>query len=231
MTDGLGSTATQTYDVRVIAPPPQDAIDQFVLKAGQSANLKLSASGGSSGSTWTLVSGALPNGIALTADGSLTGTPTADAAELNEDGRYTNLIEVADSFTDRVTGAPSPRKATNIVTMTARLSYLLNIRGPRPNGPALRETCFFCHGPGFPPDFEAQTALAIIDVNSGTGFECGTSYSYVARGDLANSLIYQKISATPPCGERMPYGGPYLSEQRIGRVARWIREMTDNDTD
>ncbi|MEO8426199.1 MAG: hypothetical protein ABI651_03720 [Verrucomicrobiota bacterium] len=228
--DSLNTTNTRNYDLRVIAPLPQIAIDRLVLKAGEATNVNLTANGGTGPLSWSLISGTLPAGIVLSTNGLLAGTPTADASELNEDGRYTNIIEVADSFTDRITGVLSARKATNAVQLLVRLSYVLNIRASRTNGPSLRQTCFVCHGPGFLPDFEPLSALTLIHVKSGSGAECGTSRVYVAPRDPSDSLIYEKVTA-PPCGERMPQGGPYLSDQRTQRLARWIRELTNLDTD
>jgi len=230
VTDSASATTTRVYDLRVVAPPPRLTSTALVLKSGEAANIQLAASGGTGPLTWSLASGPLPEGMSITSGGVVRGTPSANASERNEDGRYTNVIEIADSFTERVTGAPAPRRTSNPLPMLVRLSYVLNIHALRDNGPSLQDTCNHCHGQGFTPDIDTPSALAIINVNSGSGGLCGTSRVYIAPGSLTNSLIYRKITA-PPCGERMPFGGPYLSEQRIGRVMRWILELTPQDTD
>lgn len=229
--DAQNQTNTQVFDVRTVAPPPEIAAANLVLKAGEPAHLSLTAQGGHGALTWTVAGGTLPAGLALSADGLLTGTPTADAAESNEDGLHRVLLEVADSLPDRVTGAPSPRYASQEIPLLVRLSYRLNIRATRANGPSLRQTCFVCHGSGFLPDVESESALALINVPSGSGAECGTDRPYVSPGDASDSLIYEKLLERSPCGERMPFGGPYLSEQRLTRLARWIRELTPADAD
>jgi hypothetical protein len=230
VTDSMSATTSRTYDLRVVEPPPRLTLDSVVLKAGEARSIQLAANGGTGPLTWSLASGPLPEGMSVTSGGLLRGTPSANASERNENGRYPNLLEVADSFTDRVTGAPAPRRATGTLPSVVRLSYVLNIHALRDNGPSLQDTCTHCHGQGFTPDLDAPTALAIINVNSGSGGLCGTSRVYITPGDLLNSLIYGKITA-PPCGERMPFGGPYLSDQRLGRVMRWILELTPQDTD
>lgn len=70
------------------------------LKVGQAFSLSLAASGGTPPYIWTAtdVSQPLPAGLSLSADGVLTGTPTAP-------GDYTSLITVADSSAVPQSGA------------------------------------------------------------------------------------------------------------------------------
>jgi hypothetical protein len=229
--DAQNTTNSRSYDIRVVAPAPEVVLDTLVLKAGEPVNLDLNSAGGTEPLSWSLISGSLPEGLDLLPEGLLVGTPTADAAELNEDGRYTNVVQVTDSYTDRLTGAAAARRGTGELRIMVRLSYALNIRATREGGPSLWGTCITCHGPGFRPDLDSTSASAILNVTSGSGAECGTSRFYIVPGDASDSLIYEKVSARPPCGDRMPLGGPYLSERRIARLARWIRELTPADTD
>jgi len=228
--DSLNMARTQEYDLRVIAPSPTLALNRLTLKAGDVINTRLSASGGSGTLSWSVIDGALPDGVSLSPDGLLTGTPTTDAAERNEDGKYTNIIEVADSFTDRITGLSAPRKATVKMQTLVRLSYVLNIQATRDGGPSLRQSCVVCHGPDFKPDITAGASALLTD-KSGSGAECGTDRNYVVPGDASDSLLYEKVIDPPECGERMPFAGPYFSDQQVGRLVRWIRELTPADTD
>jgi hypothetical protein len=229
--DSLNTSEVREYDLRVISPPPQVTNVQLMFKAGELTSVNLVAAGGTAPLSWSVVSGTLPDGMMLSADGLLSGTPTPDAAEWQRDGRFTNVIQVVDSLTDRVTGAPSFRTATNTMQTLVRLSYRLNIRASRANGPSFLDHCFGCHGSFFYPDVESESALALINVNSGSGQACGIEGVYVKPGLISESLIYQKLSTSPPCGERMPRGGPYLSDTRIEQLARWIRELTETDSD
>jgi hypothetical protein len=86
-------TETETLTVR------QPMVVTSPFKAGQIAprlevevpyTASQSATGGSGTFTWTLASGALPPGITLHPDGSISGTPTTP-------GRYTSTITVADT--------------------------------------------------------------------------------------------------------------------------------------
>ena len=71
-------TSSVTQVLGVMAPPPQLAAQ--VLPSGWTGRAyagTLTASGGRTPYTWAVVSGSLPNGMALSASGQLTGTPTA----------------------------------------------------------------------------------------------------------------------------------------------------------
>ena len=68
-----------------------------------------------------LVSGLVPDGMTFS-NGVFSGTPSPDAAELNENGLYTNVVRVADSFTDRITGRATPRVASVTLNQLVRLS-------------------------------------------------------------------------------------------------------------
>ena len=50
----------------------------------------------------------------------------------------------------------------------------------------------------------------------------GTHGPAVKSGDGANSIIVQKISPTPPFGDRMPQGGPYLPDSLQLLIRKWI---------
>ena len=52
----------------------------------------------------------------------------------------------------------------------------------------------------------------------------------VIPGDGANSLIYQKVSmTTPPVGDRMPFGGPFLTPADQLKIKTWIDEGALNN--
>ncbi len=92
--------------------------------------------------------------------------------------------------------------------------------------------CMFggCHGA--PPDPVANGNLRIhymdpmgaymslVNVTS-TGTKCGMGKKLVIPGDSANSLLIQKFSDTPPCGDKMPIGKP-LTAAQVKQIADWI---------
>jgi hypothetical protein len=228
--DATGTNYNHSYDLRVIASPPGLPTTQITLKTGAAANLFLTATNGTPPFNWTLLSGALPEGIAVSGAGVITGTPTADASELDEDGLYTNVFQVADSFSDRVTGELVPRFSCGTITTLVRLSYQMNLILNRPNGPSFGGICVGCHGPTFPPDFGSGSALSVMYISAGTGGKCDAAYTYVTPGDPYDSLLYEKITS-PPCGDQMPQGGPYFNYIQTDRVWRWINELTGADDD
>src|SRR5271166_5824739 len=133
--DAAGTTLSRWYDVRVLAPAPRILTSQIVFKAGATTNVILISTNGTGPLTWALLSGQAPAGLSFFPSGSFVGTPTLDAAELNETGLYTNVVQVGDSYTDRVTGQTRARTVSQTITQLVRLSYQLNILPDRPEGP------------------------------------------------------------------------------------------------
>ena len=89
--------------------------------------------------------------------------------------------------------------------------------------------CNFCHG--MPP-------TAISNGNLSVGMDQKSAYAalvgktsmdarcmgmpLVTPGKPEASLFYLKVSATPPCGDRMPLGGSPLSDTQIEMIRSWI---------
>jgi hypothetical protein len=55
------------------------------------------------------------------------------------------------------------------------------------------------------------------------------SLKRVAPGDPANSYLYRKITGAGITGDRMPQGGPFLTDAQIALVRDWIRRGAPND--
>ncbi|MEO8035496.1 MAG: hypothetical protein ABI837_13755 [Acidobacteriota bacterium] len=51
----------------------------------------------------------------------------------------------------------------------------------------------------------------------------------IAPGDPANSYLYRKITGAGITGDRMPQGGPFLTDAQIKLVRDWIRRGAPND--
>jgi hypothetical protein len=51
----------------------------------------------------------------------------------------------------------------------------------------------------------------------------------VLPGDPANSYLYRKITGSGITGDRMPQGGPFLTDAQIKLVRDWIRRGAPND--
>src|SRR5581483_2575217 len=77
VTDSANTSVTQAFSVSIVTPL---SITTTSVAAGQvsySYAQALAASGGTSPYSWMISSGALPGGVSLKADGTLSGIPTA----------------------------------------------------------------------------------------------------------------------------------------------------------
>ena len=86
--------------------------------------------------------------------------------------------------------------------------------------------------PGFTPEVAEIIIKKCTPCHAGGRSENGLGYidkpamliakGYLQPGDFANSLLYKKVSETPPYGGRMPKGGPYLNDAQQSQVCNWI---------
>ncbi len=79
VTDSGNRTAAKALGITILAPLTVTTSSLPNGTVGTSYSQTLAATGGSGGFTWSLTSGALPAGLALSASGSITGIPTAVA--------------------------------------------------------------------------------------------------------------------------------------------------------
>lgn len=69
------------------------------------------------------------------------------------------------------------------------------------------------------------THAAVVNVSS----QQMPAIRLVQPGDFANSYLYRKIVGIGITGERMPQGGPFLSDAQVALVRDWIRRGAPND--
>jgi len=186
-------------------------------KPGKSVHFNLALSNAPLGQ-WS-IEGELPEGLSFT-NGVVMGTPSPAAAEKHPTGNYTNRVRLTSNS----------QSSSVEVVHHVKLSFSRNIFPERPNGPAFGAICVKCHGSGFPPDFTPNAITLLGERPENEGSFCPEPWRYVVPGDFNTSLIYRKI-VEPPCGDRMPQGGPFFSEQQINRVARWIAELEAGEAD
>lgn len=95
----------------------------------------------------------------------------------------------------------------------------------------------FCHGAAPSPMGSGNLVITFADKQGAydnlvnhvsTGGTMCEGRTLVVPGDSANSLLIQKLSATPPCGMRMPIGEP-LSDMHIAQITQWIDLGAPND--
>jgi hypothetical protein len=96
--------------------------------------------------------------------------------------------------------------------------------------------CVACHS--MPPNDIANgnlqmgsdkaAAYAALMGHMSTSSRC-MNRALVVPNNPDESLLVQKLSATPPCGSRMPLGGNVLSEAQMAMVRGWIAAGAKND--
>lgn len=77
VTDGAGRTATRTLTLTVVRAPTIRTPSLPPGEVGVAYDAELEATGGTGAYTWSVTSGVLPDGLSLSADGRITGTPSA----------------------------------------------------------------------------------------------------------------------------------------------------------
>lgn len=125
VTDSASQSASRQYTVS-LTPANLNMTTATLTDAqfGNAYNMTLVAAGGTPPFTWTVVSGALPNGITLSTAGILSGTPT-------QAGAFTVTIRVADSgsqnaqrqFTLNVLAPPLQITTSNVPDTLVNIAY------------------------------------------------------------------------------------------------------------
>ena len=221
--NGTGATLNITNDLSGSARYFRTRAFPSTLISKPGENLRADFALPNSAGQWS-IEGELPEGVTFSA-GTLAGSPSPAAAEKYDDGSYTNLLRL----TVPGSGEQTPKEFSAEIVQHVKFSFSRNIYAQRPDGPSLGTICLKCHGIGFPPNF-SPSASTLIGARSGSGGACPDTWDYIVPGDLAQSLVYQKVVA-PPCGDRMPQGGPYFNDTQIDRLARWIAELEPGETD
>jgi hypothetical protein len=68
---------------------------------------------------------------------------------------------------------------------------------------------------------QADAYAAIVGTSSMSA-KCGGTYTVVVPGDSSTSLLFVKLEAAPPCGDRMPQGASPLTSAQLEMVRSWI---------
>jgi hypothetical protein len=83
--------------------------------------------------------------------------------------------------------------------------------------PIFNARCIACHG-----GTSGVTLSSYTDVMTSVGVQY--SRTIVEPGEPDQSPIVNKIGLNPTHGDRMPQGGPYLSDAQINLIRQWIAE-------
>jgi hypothetical protein len=68
---------------------------------------------------------------------------------------------------------------------------------------------------------QADVYAAIVGTSSMSA-KCGATHTVVVPGDSSTSLLFLKLQAAPPCGDRMPQGASPLTAASLEMVRSWI---------
>ncbi len=106
-----------------------------------------------------------------------------------------------------VVGRTSNSVAIVILPTPLQLSFLSNVRPI-----FLVNNCINCHGGGV-----GLYVGTVAQLQQG-----GVHGPAIIPGNADSSLLVQKLSPSPPFGERMPQYGPFLSDSLVNIIRTWI---------
>lgn len=115
-------------------------------------------------------------------------------------------------------GTPTPT-ASN--TPEATFSWIQSNVIPRCSGPA-------CHGSTSNNAITSYADIVGAPVSNTTG-GCSSADTRVVAGDSANSILYTKLTTSPPCGSRMPLSAQPLAADELAAIQTWIDNGAAND--
>jgi uncharacterized protein YjdB len=135
-------------------------------------------------------------------------TIAVNSSAITTAGTYTATIPVQSSVSGVTTQSIT-------VTVTTQWSFATHI------SPMLA-SCNGCHSPSF--------ATWSNIVNAAPTLSCtGAGWVRISPSNVTASLLYQKLIAIPPCGSRMPAGGPFWTDADLARLAAWINNGAPNN--
>lgn len=91
--------------------------------------------------------------------------------------------------------------------------------------------CLQCHTPVAPTPLGFEVSgLDLTSLDTARRGGANSDGIAIIPGQPCESILYQKVSAGPPFGARMPLGGPpYLSESLLQLVHDWIAEGANDN--
>ena len=86
-----------------------------------------------------------------------------------------------------------------------------------------------CHTDAFSPPLFSSADSCYVSLTRDTSYNIA-GYRYINRSSPDSSFLFIKLTKTvPPYGDRMPQGGPYLSEEFNAKVLAWIKQGAPNN--
>jgi hypothetical protein len=104
---------------------------------------------------------------------------------------------------------PAPSNSQNPPPQSQELSFQNDVR------PIFQSFgCTSCHGSS-----GGLTVTSVAQLLKG-----GDHGTAVVAGKPESSLLIAKLSSSPPFGNRMPQGGPYLPDSTVQKIRLWIAQ-------
>lgn len=201
VTDSGGATKSASFALTIVPPPLVIATTQLPATiTGVSYNQTLQGKGGKTPLSWSIVSGALPDGVTLAAaTGVISGTPAAA-------GSFTFTVQLSDSA-----GTAPAKQALTIVVATGLAITTAPALPPVTINTAYSETLTASGGTGALTWAITTGALPTgLTLNAATGAITGTpkvagSFSFTAKVTDSKSVTATQaftltIAATPTIG-------------------------------
>jgi hypothetical protein len=144
----------------------------------------------------------------------------ACAGKLEKPQRFAAAVQkyLGGGSSDAASVAPSGTDAGTVETPACVLGIL-------------RDTCGLagCHAKGSPQVDLASDGVVdrLIDQESGSALCKGRTY---VATDGTSSLLLDKLTASPPCGVKMPVGGS-LSAANMRCLTDWVSSLNGGDLD
>jgi len=168
-TDSEDDTVKQPLKITINSPPPL-SITTASLQAGTVGapySQTLQASGGTPPYTWSLISGVLPVGLALSSDGVIAGTPAASGTSLFEVQAVDSSSPTKQTATANLSITVNPGSTNNLKLAG---NYAFSVRGFDPTGLFIAAGSFVADGSGGIKD-------GVMDTNDTTAPQLKQSFN------------------------------------------------------
>ncbi|MCX6145116.1 MAG: hypothetical protein NTZ35_18085 [Ignavibacteriales bacterium] len=113
----------------------------------------------------------------------------------------------SDKGSNPASSSPPPQQTQDVSFKNQIVPYFINYG------------CDGCHGGN--GGLDVQTVAQLL--------RGGIHGPAVVAGKADSSIIIKKLSSSPPFGDRMPRGGPYMADSTIQILKTWINQGAKNN--